>query len=298
MLGISLWIGLATATTVQAGSSSVQATPPAITLGDTSANTRYGWFGALDHRSAYGQGVFPEPFLIDDSDAESNEARLDWLHTHRNDSHSDEITAEVEKGFGLLTLEIEVPYERDVDAGAVTEGVGNIDVGARYPFYQYVSKNGVIDSTFGAAIEVGIPTNSSLSKNTEIVPKIFNDTRIGEHFTLQSIFGYSTLIGGGEDGGFQAFEYGFVFGYTFQHDELPVPGVQQFIPMFELSGETALNHEDHGHNNLTADVGFRANLKTIGKIQPRLGCAFVFPLGENARADIHWGVITSLVFEY
>ncbi len=264
----------------------------------TDTATRYGLFRWLDHRSGYGQGVFPEPFLIDDSDSETNEARLDWLHTHRNDSHSDEVTAEVEKGFGLLTLEMEVPYERDVDAGAVTEGVANIDVGARYPFYQYVSTNGVIDSTFGAAIEVGIPTNSSFSKNTEIVPKIFNDLQIGEHFTLQSIFGYSTLIGPGEDGGFQTFEYGFVFGYTFQHDELPVPGVQQLIPMIELSGETALNHEDHGHSNLTADVGFRANLKTIGRMQPRLGVALVFPLDRTARDDVHWGVVTSLVFEY
>jgi hypothetical protein len=96
----------------------------------------------------------------------------------------------------------------------------------------------------------------------------------------------------------QTFEYGFVFGYTFQHDELPIPGLQQFIPVAELSGETALSHEDRGESNLTADIGFRANLKTIGRIQPRLGVAFVFPLNETARNDVHWGVVTSLVFEY
>lgn len=43
--------------------------------------TRYGLFNGLNHRSDYGQGVFPEPFLVDDSDLEQNEARLDWLHT-------------------------------------------------------------------------------------------------------------------------------------------------------------------------------------------------------------------------
>jgi hypothetical protein len=236
--------------------------------------------------------------LIDDSDLETNEARLDWLHTSRNDTHSELVTAEVEKGFGLLTLEVEVPYERDVDAGSVTEGFANIDVGARYPIYQCVSSNGFIDSTFGTAIEVGIPTNSSISKNTEVVPKIFNDLKIGDHFTLQSIFGYSTLIGPGEDGGLQTFEYGFVLGYTIQHDELPIPGLQQLIPMIELSGETALNHEDHGESSLTADVGFRANLKTIGRVQPRLGVAFVLPINRTARNDVHWGVVTSLVFEY
>jgi hypothetical protein len=261
-------------------------------------STRYGLFNLLDHRSAYGQGVFPEPFLVDDSDLEVNEARLDWLHTAGNGQHSDLVTAEVEKGFGLLTVELEVPFERDVSAGAVSEGFDNLDAGARYPVYQFVSENGFIDTTFGTAIEVGIPVNSSVSKNAELVPKVFNDLRLGERFTLQSIVGYSTLFGGGEDGGLQTFEYGFVFGYTLQHKELPLPGVQQFIPVLELQGETGLNHRDRGHNSLLGNLGFRANLKAIGPVQPRLGLGFVFPIDAGARQDVHWGVITSLVFEY
>ena len=299
VLCVSLWIAVTATVSVHAGSlSSDQAGSSSITLANSSASTRYGLFDLLDHRSVYGQGVFPEPFLIDDSDLERNEARLDWLHTQGNNQHSDQITAEVEKGFGLMTLEIEVPYERDVDSGDITRGVGNIDLGARYPIYQYVSSNGFVNTTFGTAIEVGIPTNSAVSKNTEVVPKVFNDLLLGEHFTLQSIIGYSTLFGPGDDSRLQTFEYGFVFGYTIQHDELPLPAVQQFIPMFELEGETTLNHEDHGNNSRIADVGFRVNMKTIGGVQPRLGCAFVFPIGENARADVHWGFITSLVFEY
>ena len=95
-------------------------------------DSRYGLFNQLDHRSSYAQDVFPEPFLVDDSAAEDDEARLDWLHTTADASKSDVITAEVEKGFGLLTLEIEVPYERDVQGGDVSQGVGNIDLGARY----------------------------------------------------------------------------------------------------------------------------------------------------------------------
>src|ERR1700690_2582243 len=128
-------------------------------------DTRYGPFNLLDHRSSYGQDVFPEPFLVDDSDAEENEARLDWLHTRADGAKSDVITAEVEKGFGLLTLEIEVPYERDVDGGDVSQGVGNIDLGARYPLYQFVSAGGFWDTTFGSAVELGIPTESAVSKN-------------------------------------------------------------------------------------------------------------------------------------
>jgi hypothetical protein len=260
--------------------------------------TRHGLFDWLDQRSDYGQGVFPEPFLVDDSDLETGEARLDWLHTGGNDQHSDIVTAEVEKGFGLLTLELEVPYERDTADGQTSQGMGNIDLGARYPLYQFVSGNGFVDSTLGTAIEVGIPVNSAVSKNTELVPKIFDDLKLGEHFTLQSILGWSKLFGGGDAGGLQSFEYGFVFGYTIPHEEIPLPGVQQFIPVFELIGDTQLNQDDPGHNSLLGDLGFRLNLKTIGPIQPRPGLGFVFPIDEGARADLHWGFIASLVFEF
>jgi hypothetical protein len=147
-------------------------------------------------------------------------------------------------------------------------------------------------------VEVGIPVNSDVSQNTELVPKIFNDLRVGEHFTLQTMFGYATLFGGGEEGGLQTFESGFVFGYTIQHQQLPLPGVEQFIPMFELVGNTQMNQGDAGRTSLLGDAGFRINLKTVGELQPRLGLGFVFPIDDNARADVHWGIITSLVFEY
>lgn len=261
-------------------------------------DTRYGWLNGLDHRSGYNQDVFPEPFLVDDSSAEDDEARLDWQHTKAGDQHSDVVTAEVEKGFGNLTLEIEVPYERDYDAGAVAQGIGNIDLGARYPFYEYVSGSAFFDTTFGGAIEVGIPASSAISINPEFVPKIFNDTKIGEHFTAQSIFGWSTLTGGGADGGVQTFESGFTLGWTLQHHELPLPGAQQFIPMFELVGETPMNKDNSGNTSLLGNACFRLNLKTIGRVQPRLGFGYLFPLNNNERADVHNGFVTSLVFEY
>jgi hypothetical protein len=263
---------------------------------ESQADTRYGLFNGLDSHSDYGQGVFPEPFLVDDSDLEPGEARLDWLHTEASGSKSDVATAEVEKGFGLMTLELEVPYERDTMAGTTTQGFDNLDLGARYPFYQFVSQDGFVDSTFGAGIEVGIPTGSDVSQNAELVPKIFNDLKVG-NFTTQFILGYSTLFGPG-DGGLQTFEYGFVFGYTIPHSSLPVPDVEQLIPVFELVGETELNKSDPGHNSLLGDAGLRVNLKAIGRVQPRPGIGFVFPLDSGARTDTQWGVITSLVFEF
>ena len=264
----------------------------------SAADTRYGLFNLLDHRSSYGQGVFPEPFLVDDSDLEVNEARLDWAHAKGHDTTGDEVTAEIEKGFGLLTVEAEFHFERDVDAGAVSSGIGNIDLGARYPFYQFVSKNGFMDTTLGAGIELGIPVHSTVSKNAEFVPKIFNDLRLGNHFTIQTIAGYSMLFGPGEDGGARAFEYGLDFGYSIPQSQLRIPRVQQVIPMFEVSGETALNHGESGRNSVIGLTGFRINLDTIGRVQPRLGLGFFFPLNSNAHDDVHWGIATSLVFEY
>ena len=274
-------------------SSAVQSSTPVPT-----PDMRYGLFDWLDRRSSYGQGVFPEPFLVDDSDLEENEARLDWVRTADGSQHSDTVTAEVEKGFGLLTLEIEVPYERDESPDGTAQGFGNIDLGARYPFYQFVSANGFFDTTLGAAVEVGIPVNSVVSKNAELVPKVFNDLKLGGHVTVQSIFGYSSLLGASDDGGLQTFEYGFDFGYTIPHSQLPLPGVQQLIPVFELAGETELNKDDPGHNSLLGNLAVRANLKTIGGVQPRLGLGFIFPMNAGAHADVHCGVITSLVFEY
>ena len=263
----------------------------------TAPDTRYGWFNGLDHRSSYGQGAYPEPFLVDDSDLETGEFRLDWLRTASGGTHTDILHPEIEYGFGQLTLELEAPYERDAAGGRITDGMDNADVGARYPFYQFVARNGGFDATLGAAVEVGIPTTSAVSHNTELVPKIFDDLKIGD-FTVQSIFGYSMLFGPGDAGGVNAFEYGFVFGYDIPHRTLPLPGVEKIIPVAELSGETQLNKDAAGQNNLTADVGLRVNLKAIGRIQPRPGLVFVFPLDSDSRADQHWGVMTSFVFEF
>jgi hypothetical protein len=269
-------------------------------IADKTAGTRFGLFDGLDSRSSYGQGIFPEPFLVDDSDLETNEARLDWLHTAgQGNQHTDLVTGEVEKGFGQLTLEVEAPIERDSSSGQISTNFGNVDLGARYPFYEYVAPKGEFDSTFGAALEVGVPVGSIIARNTEVVPKIFNDLRIGEHFTLQSLLGYSAIIGNsGDEGRLQSFEYGFVFGYTIPHEQLAIPGVLQLIPVFELNGATAMNKDVHGDNSLLADAGFRANLKAVGSLQPRLGIAYVFPVDYGAHQDVHWGVVTSLVFEY
>lgn len=294
---LSAAILLAVQAIVHAGDQTIQSSETAVP-----DNTRYGLFGLLDHRSAYGQGLFPEPFLVDESELETGEFKVDWMHSRAGNLHSDFMKAEVEKSFGLVTVEVEVPYEwdRDTTAGASSSvrGFDNVDLGARLPVFQYVSRNGLIDETVGVGIEVGIPTNSIVSKNTELVPKLLNDLRIGEHFTVQTVLGYSQLFGTGDEGGLETFEYGFVFGYSIPHKELPLPGVQRVIPVFELQGETELNKDDPGHNSLLGNAGVRVNLDAIGPIQPRVGAGFVFPIDKGAREDVHWGIITSLAFEF
>jgi hypothetical protein len=296
--GLALWFTMSAAV---AGTDGIEAPQAAggSAAATSSSNNHYGLFGWLDRRSDYGQGDFPEPFLVDDSDGETNEARLDWLRTGGpGNQHTDLVHGEVEKGFGPLTLELETAFERDSTSGQITSGMDNVDLGARIPFYEYVSANGAIDSTFGTAIEVGIPTHTEISHNTEVVPKLFNDLKIHD-FTLQSIIGYSSLLGdGGDDRGLQTFEYGFVFGYTIDHQTLPIPGVLQLIPVFEFNGGREMNRASPGHDSLTGDVGFRANLDAIGPTQPRLGIVFVFPIDNGASQDQTWGVDTSLVFEY
>ena len=88
--------------------------------------------------------------LVDDTSLETDgELELNFLHTQANAQRSNIATAEVQKSFGLLTLELGLPYERDSDAGEITRGIGwHISFGARYPLYQYVSSSRLFDTTY------------------------------------------------------------------------------------------------------------------------------------------------------
>ena len=270
-------------------------TPAAPSPSTADTDTRYGLFNGLDHRSQYGMGLFPEPFLVDDTDLEQSEARFDWFNVRQpGGTRSHQLKAEFEQGIGLMTLELEVPFTIESTPGEkMVSGFENIQVSARYPFYQFVSRDGLIDSTFGAGVELGLPVRTSFSRNTELVPKIFNDTKIG-NFTLQTLLGYSLVRGGGGDAaGVDTLEYQVVAGYAIQK---PCAGVEQFIPVFEFAGSTQLNKTDSGHTSLTGDVGFRLNLSAIGHWQPRLGIVYAFPI-QGAHSDLHSGIYTSLVFD-
>lgn len=287
---------------------SIQLARAADTVDGPFSGPRYGPWGAFDSRSAYGKGIFPEPFLVDDSDLEVNELRFDWFHQENSGQTGNLLRGEFEKGFGLMTLELEAAYLYNTQhtflpalgrgVATTSQGFDNISIGVRNPVFQYVSDDEFVDTTLGVALEVGIPTNSPVSKNAELVPKLFNDLRIGDHFTMQAVLGYSSLYGSKPDGGGRTFEYGVVFGWSIPHEQLPIPEVEQLVPMFEIKGDTLLNTSEAGSNSLLGNAAFRLNLRPIGPVQPRLGLGYVFPLDKGGRDELRWGIYSSFVLEF
>jgi len=289
-----LALALTTATTPAADADSLSS------LRSTSAtDSNGGLFDWLDSRSAYNQEFFPQPLLVDDTSLEKDgELELNSLHTQAGDQHSDLFAAEIQKSFGLLTLELNVPYERDAEAGDVVQGIGNLELGARYPLHQFISAKGFFDNTLGVALEAGIPVSSVISINAELEPKIFDDLKLGANFSIQSVLGYEKLLGGGAAGGQQTFDYGFAFAYALSRPAFSLPGLRQFTPLFELSGETDLNQSESGQNSLLASLGFRAEFQPFADWQPSLGLGYVFPVDNGGHAEVHWGIVVSLIFEF
>jgi hypothetical protein len=265
----------------------------------TAQNARFGPFDCLDHRSGYYGDTFPQGLLVEETSAEpEGELELNYLHTGAGKKKDDIIGSEFQKSFGVFTFELELPYQRTVRSHGTLEGVGNIELNTRMPAYQFVSANGVFDTTAGVAVDVGIPVNSPVSKNTELEPGVFDDFKVGNHFSVQTTLAYDKLYGGGSDGGEEDFEYGLDFAWAIPHTELPIPGVDRISPMFEVDGELGLNEDESGKNNVLGSAGFRIDFKTVYTLQPSLGLSYVFPMRAIARKDVHWGFATSFTVEF
>ena len=60
-----------------------------------------------------------------------------------------------------------------------------------------------------------------------------------------------------------------------------------------------INKDDAGTNNILAGSRIpRVNLNAIGRVQPRLGAEYLFPMNHVAHDEVHGGVYLSMVFEY
>jgi hypothetical protein len=269
------------------------------------AGERY-FGGLLDHRSRYGEDWFPEPLRGPEGDSE-REIRVDWFHGENQNRQSDEVELELEYNFGLLTFELEVPYERDVessfDPGAGLtdnsrdEGIGNIEFSVRHPIYQYVSRDERFDFTLVPTLEIAVPSGSKISEDTEFVPGLIGMFRFGEHLSLQTNVGYSFRVGP-QEGGESALEYSATLGCNLEREELRIPVVLRTIPLAEVFGERGLSKEESGKNQLFGGVGVRFNLDSIGEAQPRIGFGYIFPIDSGARDELDWGIVTSVIFEF
>jgi hypothetical protein len=265
----------------------------------TPQNSRFGLLDCLDHRSGYYEDSFPTPLLIDETDWEpEGELELNYLHTAAGGKRDDVLAGEVEQSLDLVTFELEVPYQRSVRSHGTVQGIGDLELDARCPAYQYVSPNGWFDTTAGAGLDVGIPVNSPVSKDTELEPAVFNDLRFCNRFTIQAEVGYDKSFGGGDDGGEEEIEYGLDFACAIPRTELPIPGVARISPMFEVDGELGLNEDETGLNSVLGSAGFRVDFRPIGELEPTLGIGYVFPMSSVARKDVHWGFATSFTVEF
>ena len=266
---------------------------------NTITNGRYGLFNWLDHRSAYTQEVFPEPFLIDDIALEDNELELDWSHLKGRGKQTDIGSVEYQKGFGLLTVEAEMSYQGIVStAHGTIEGLGPLELGARYPLAQYVSAHRMFDITVGPGLESEIPLQLRVSRNASLEPLGFAALRLAQRFTAEVSAGYEVLFGSGGDGGERSYEFGLSCAYAIPLQQWHLPAVEQVLPMIELSNELGLNKDEEGKNDFEGDAGFRVQLKRMGEMQANLGCVFVLPLDTVARDELHWGVIASLILDF
>jgi hypothetical protein len=297
VLGVAIVFGLASQVFAAADSQSAEST-------DTS--DKFGPFGLFDHRSSLGTGFFPEPFLVDEGDTD-RELELNWLHQEGHGSNTDQVKGEIEWNFGLATIELEAPYERDTfplhdlitgtTTTGRTEGMDAPRISLRHPIWQWVSEDGRIDNTLVVGAEVAVPSNSPVGKDTEIVPQLFDLLRLGDHFGLQIHAGYSTLLGS-DPSNKRTLEYSADLSYRLSDSDIPLPrGVEEIVPIVELAGDRGLNKGDLS-DNLTGVLGCRFNLDAIGPFSPRLGIGYVFPIDKQARKDFSWGVVTSLVFDF
>ncbi len=287
------------------GLSVVQPVEAAEAPPEPSATSRYA-LGLLDQRSRYGSFWFPEPLRAPETDID-REIRFDYFHGENHRFQTDEALFELEYNFGLLTLELGIPYvhERESSFEAASgrtvrggsDGIGSIELAARHPVFQFVSDDNFFDYTLVGAFEVAVPSGSDISKDSELVPQLYQLFRFGEHFSVQTSIGYSAIIGP-EEGGTNTLEYDVVVGCNLEHEELPLPGVERMIPLFELNGTRGLSHGSNGNNALFGTAGARFNLAPIGAAQPRIGVGYVFPIDQGARDQLDWGIITSLVFEF
>ncbi len=259
------------------------------------------FFNLLDHRSRYGTGFFPEHFRQTSLDAE-HELRADYFHGEHKGRRESEIESEVEWAIGNLTLTIEGEWESEHEFNGAAferkEGWQTVKFKAHHPVYQFVSKDNFFDYTLVGKVSLGLPLAGNMhTDDYEIYPLLGQMLRLGEHFSAQTWTGVN-FVTGSKEGGNHELRYGALLGWNIYHHEVPIPGTQSFAPLLELDGQRFLAGPERGENRLFGVAGVRVNFNPIGRVQPRVGVGYLFPIDQGARRELSWGIQTSLILEF
>jgi hypothetical protein len=274
---------------------------PAATSYANQTSGRY-FLGLLDHRSSYGQDFFHDPFIGPEFDAEQ-QLELDYLHGEKRGVRDDEVDAGFQWNVvGQLSVAGEFGWDSEHQAGADGDdsdseggsGMENVDLAVYHPIFQYVSKDNLIDYTAAARLDVGIPTRTPVSgTDAELTPYLGHLLRVGDHVSLEAWTGAQFTIAPRQT---DQFIYGASFGYEILHDQLPLPRTGKLIPIFELDGRTQLTQG--GQDALFGVGGFDIDFKSLDEVQPHIEIGCQFPIDAGAREQLHWGIITELLFEF
>ncbi len=269
-----------------------------------SQSTRY-FFGLLDHRSKLAKGFFPGTFLAANVAAQ-REVAMTWYHFETGHQQLDLFYNEFKWGMDQWTVELQAPYQHehvsfpDAAPGEPTsrnfDGMANFAIIMRAPIYQYVSKHDSIDYSLVPGLEIDPPSGSTVSTGTVISPRIMQAIGLGNHLSIMTSLGMSFLTGP-HQGGEKDLTWDTVPGYNIYHRNLPIPGISDITPVFEIVGSDPLSGSNVGQQSISTIFGLEINPEPKwGYLTPYLGIGAGPALTSAARHSGDWVLSAYVAF--
>ena len=272
--------------------------PPA---GDSS---RY-FFDLLDHRSRLAKGFFPGTFLAANVAAQ-REIAMTWYHFERGNEQLDLFYNEFKWGLDQWTVEFQAPYQHehvsypDAAPGESTsrniDGLANFAVVMRSPIYQYASRNGNVDYSLVSGLAIDPPSGSAVSTGTTISPRLMQAIALSDHFSVMTSVGLAFLTGSHQDGQ-KNITWDTVLGYNIYHKDLPLPGIADITPVFEIVGSDPVSGVDVDRQSITAFFGVEINPEPKwGYLTPYIGVGAGPAITSAARRGGDWVLSAYVAF--
>ncbi len=280
---------------------------PVISLDDTASGGKYSryFFGLLDHRSKLAKGFFPGTFLAVNVAAQ-REIALTWYHFERGNEQLDLFYNEFKWGLDQWTIEFQSPYQHehvsypgaapDEPTSRNFDGLANFAIVMRSPIYQYVSKNGNFDYSLVPGLEIDPPSGSAVSTGTTLSPRLMQAIALSDHFSVMTSVGLSFLTGS-HQGGQKNLTWDTVLGYNIYHKDLPLPGIADITPVFEIVGSDPVSGVDVGRQSITTLFGVEINPEPQwGYLTPYIGVGAGPAITSTARRGGDWVLSAYVAF--